>query len=291
MTAFDKIFNSSIGQSGGQYYIIGRVTEIITDSYHPNYRFPSDIGKIKYDLIYTTLSTSKSDNVSEEAYPIFGFLNQYPVLHEIVFIIPGPTEKLNDRKTRQQGFYLPPYSIWPSPNHGAFPNLSQLQNYYASYTNKPNYQGSSTVTPKLPLGTTFQEKDNVKKLKYFEGDSVLQARFGQSIRFGSTVPVMKNRNTWSNSGKNGDPITIILNEQGNRPEISQFDTLVEDINRDGSSIYMTSTQEININLDGFPLNSFKVTIKPAIQQVIKSEIIPTSNYSTSAEQQDRTNLT
>jgi hypothetical protein len=287
MSIFEKIFNSGVGQSKGQYYIIGRVTKIITDASDPDYNSPDDIGKIKYDLIYSTLGTSKSENVSEEACPIFNFISQYPLLNETVLIVPGPTERLNDRKTRQQAFYFPPYRIWNSPNHGAFPNMSQWGQFLSSFTNKPNYQGSSTANNKLPLGLTFQEKEEVKKLKYFEGDTILQARFGQSIRFGSTVPAVSNMNTWSNYGKNGSPITIITNEQGSRKELGQFDTFVEDINRDGSSIYMTSTQEINLDLIDFPLNSFGVKIKPLTQTVVETSRVPVSNYGTSAADQDK----
>jgi hypothetical protein len=293
MSIFNKIYSAGTGQTGGQYYIIGRVTKVILGPYladtripDPDYSSPADIGKIKYDLLYTTLSTPKSDAVSEAAYPVFNFIKQYPVLHETVFIIPGPTEELNDRKTRQQFFYFPSYNIWQNPNHGAFPNQSQNFEFLKSYTNKPGYQGSSTKNPKIPLGLTFKEKE-VRNLKSFEGDSIIQARFGQSIRFGSTVPVMKNQNTWSSKGENGDPITIILNSQGKRPGYNKMDQLVEDINGDGSAVYLTSTQQINlVAINKFPLNSFGKGIQSVEQNIIEVPKYPTSNYSTDAFSQD-----
>ena len=50
------------------------------------------------------------------------------------------------------------------------------------------------------------------------GDSLLEGRYGQSLRFGSTARSNFNfpteiQNNWSDSGKNGDPITILKNGQ------------------------------------------------------------------------------
>jgi hypothetical protein len=46
------------------------------------------------------------------------------------------------------------------------------------------------------------------------GDSLMEGRYGQSIRFGSTAKSLSHyRNNWSESGHNGDPISIIRNGQ------------------------------------------------------------------------------
>lgn len=289
--------NAGAGQLHGQYFIIGRVKKIVmgpfignTKTPDPDYSNPGDIGKIKYELLYSPLATSKANEVSEAAFPIFSFVKQYPVVNEIVLILGGPTERLNDSSQNQQYFYFPPYSIWNSSNHGAFPNMYEWQDFLNSYSNKPSYQGSATNIPKLPLGATFTEK-YVRNLQPFEGDSIIQSRFGQSIRFGSTVPVMKNFNTWSTSGENGDPITIITNSQGNRPGLGKFDNLVEDINKDGSAIWMTSTQEVFLeDINNFPLNSFGVKINPQVQDILEVQRPPVSNEITSAELQDKNSI-
>lgn len=287
MAGWNDIFESDRGKTKGQYFIIGRVIEIVLDASDPGYNNPSDIGKIKYDMIYSTLSTSKANDVSRSAYPMFSFIKQFPLLNEIVLIMAGPTEALNDRKTRQQPYYFPPYSLWNRPNHGAFPNMDSWAEFVKNTNNKPGYQGSATDPVTLPLGNTFKEDKSVRNLKSFEGDIILQSRFGQSIRFGSTVKEQKSKNTWSNYGETGDPITIILNQQGSRKELGPLDFLVENVNRDGSSIYLTSNQEINIDLSGFPINSFLTKIKPINQNVVESVRLPLSNYGTSAQEQDK----
>jgi hypothetical protein len=292
MSIFGQELSADRGRSSGQYFQIGRVKSLVLGPYKgntkepdPDYGSPNDIGKIRYELLYSTLGTSKSKSVSEPAYPMFGFLKQYPAVSEIVFIVTGPSRKLNDGSDKQQLFYMPPYALWGSSNHNAFPNLDELAGYYNNFVNKPGYSGNA-VSGSLPLGYTFQE-NSIKNLRPFEGDVILQSRFGQSIRFGSTVPVMKDFNTWSQSGNNGSPITIITNSQGPRKTVTPFDPIVEDINKDGSAIWMTSTQQVSLeDINAFPLNSFGVSINPIVQNVVSLQQLPTSDETISAQFQD-----
>lgn len=293
---FGDKFDVSKRSGLGQYYIIGRVKKVVLSPFiantklpDPDYTGPSDIGKIKYEIVYSTLSTSVSREVSEPAYPIFNFIKHYPTYGEIVLIFPGPSPSLNDKVSRQQFFYFPPYDLWNHANHGAFPNLSEYAKYLnTQYSNKPTYSGTDPASNvKLPLGKTLEEKEDVHNLRPFEGDTIFQARFGQSIRFGSTVPVMRDFNTWSRSGNNGSPITIISNSQGKRTNISPLDNIVEDINKDGSAIWMTSTQQIDLeDINMFPLASFGVSINPIVQNIVKLQQLPTSDEVISAQFQD-----
>ena len=293
---FGDILQGDRGKSSGQYFQIGRVKSIVLGPYKGNTKEPdldygsaNDIGKIRYELLYSSLGTSKSKNVSDPAYPMSGFIQQYPVVNEIVLIIVGPSRKLNDGADKQQFFYMAPYALWRNSNHNAFPNLDEYAGYLNNYANIPGYSGNAT-SGSLPLGYTFEEK-NVRNLRHFEGDIIMQSRFGQSIRFGSTVPVMKEYNTWSQSGKGGSPITIITNSQGSRKTLTPFDPIIEDINQDGSAIWMTSTQQINLqDINAFPLNSFGAGINPIIQNVVKLQQLPTSDETISAQFQDENSI-
>jgi hypothetical protein len=81
----------------------------------------------------------------------------------------------------------------------------------------------------------------------------MEGRWGNSIRFGSTVK--ERSNNWSTTGSNGNPITILRNGQGdNRPE--GWLPTVEDINKDDSSIYLTSTQNIPLQASSLNYNSY-----------------------------------
>lgn len=288
-----KRYTSDVGSRQGYYFQIARVKSVVmgpykggTNEIDPNYNNPSDIGSIKYELLYSPVGISRSEEVSEPAYPIFSFIKQYPLINEIVLILAGPTEKLNDRADRQRSYYFPPYDLWNHPNHGAFPNMEEWGEYLNQFVVPAQYQGAA-VTGSLPLGYAVTEKKDVKSLRPFEGDTIFQPRWGQSIRFGSTVTTMKSSNNWSNSGQEGDPITIIVNSQGKRITRSPFDPIVEDINKDGSSIYLTSTQEINLtDINNFPLTSFGGNINPITQPVIEIQRAPISDEIISAQFQD-----
>lgn len=298
---FGNKFESDLGSLSGQYFQLGRVKSIVMGPTTPNgkpdknYKSPIDVGSISFELLYSALSTSKSQEVSELAYPMWYFVRQYPVLNEIVLIFVGPSRKLNDSAANQAYYYMPAYSLWNNPNHNAFPNMQEWADYLNRSANKPGYSGNATDNKSLPLGYTFTENPTVKDLQPFEGDTIIQARFGQSIRFGSTVSVMKKFNSWSNNsqGTNGDPITIITNSQGKRNirEADKFNTIVEDINVDGSSIYLTSTQEINlVDINNFPLASFGVAINPIIQNVVEVQKKPISDEIISAQFQDENTI-
>jgi len=254
---FGSTPESGVGKVNGQYFIIGRVTSVVLGEFlddgvtkNPNWKYDSDLGKIDFEILYTGLTVNKSKKVSKSAWPIFSFIKQYPLVNEIVYIVSGPTDGLNDNFKNQKLYYYPPFSLWNAVNHNAFPNLVQYEEYLKDFYQQPGYEGSATVDQaKLPLGVNFRENEKVKTIKPFEGDSIIEGRFGQSIRFGSSNSNRRNSDTWSlgtgieNANK---PITIIVNGQGttSAKNADKFSTTIEDVSRDDSSIYLTSGQII-----------------------------------------------
>jgi len=233
--------DSTAGESRGSYFIIGRVKSVVLgkEKYDgepdPNYTGPKDLGKITYEILYTNLNQSRIANISIPAYPIFSFIKLYPLISEIVLIVPGPSSEMNDGVGKQDYYYFPPYSTWNSLNHNAFPNMQEYAEYLKDFYNNQDYNNNlrqETEFPTLPLGVTFSEAKDVRALRPFEGDTILESRFGQSIRFSSTVLASRNLNTWSNSGELGKPITIIRNGQGKQNTNDYFENTVENVNVD-----------------------------------------------------------
>ena len=286
--------------------VIARVTRIILDRIDINDPINKDfaelgewgaIGCINFNILYSDKESSSKKYSNLIAKPLLSNIKQYPLIGEIVQIIIGPSEGLNDRKSKQDFYYNNPFNTWNSVHHNAFPDI----NDYAEFVidNKINYnqvnegvnQGNTNSYEEFPLGITFKEKDNIKSLLPFEGDVIIEGRWGNSIRFGSTVEGKGRINSWSKNGNNGDPIIIIRNYQGNQRVKEGYVPTVEDINVDGTSIYLTHNQSIDIqDLFKFPLNSFGVQLKLNPDQVIQPQINPTSYDSISPSEQDNKEL-
>jgi hypothetical protein len=299
---FENAGNNGMGNNPtGQGFLIGRVKDIVLGEYkdlqskikNPNFDNWGDLGKISFELLYNPTNISMGAT-SKDAYPIHTFIKQLPTIHEIVFIIPGPSPDLNDNFNNQNMYNFPAYALWNAVNHNAFPNLNENADYNKNQNKKPEYRGKTPTDPsQIPLGNTFTEKKDIRSLLPFEGDTLIESRFGQSIRLGSTVPQMKGLNHWSESGNNGDPITIIRNGQGipTYPR-DQFAATVEDINSDSTSIYLTAGQKIIINtISSFPLDSFgNVKIDALTQNIVKSFQPEVSNNFIAAASQDTQTL-
>jgi len=151
-----------------------------------------------------------------------------------------------------------------------------------SYTVSKKYKNVDNVGV---MGRYFWSNNNIRSIKKYEGDSVIESRFGQSIRFSAYDSNRQNDQSspqykdYVNKDKSknpkfpdsitggGNPMILIRNRQ--RPiklDMSEKNTggfVSEDINNDGSSIHITS---------GLTESSFVPTIKKTIFQEGKEEI-------------------
>lgn len=287
------------GSGEGGVFAIGRVKSIVLGEYRydgvrdPEYKAPRDVGKISYDLLYQTKNFNNDKGSSRPAYPMFSTIKQYPLISEIVLIVPGPDPDMNNGIDEQGLYYFPPYALWSSVNHNAFPNMRDYDAYIQSVTNSQNVDNkklSGDNPAPLPLGYMFSELKNIKNLRPFEGDTLIESRFGSSIRFGSTN-ITKKLNSWSTTGEFGKPITIIRNGQGPQPTSDDFEPTVEDINKDGSTVWLTAGQTIKIDgLDSFPLGSFGFGVQAREQLTQAVDRIDKSTEVRSGADQDRLNF-
>lgn len=263
--------DGTTGKSEGAKFLIGRVKDIVLGRYRgdgsidPNFKSLKDLGKIYFEIMYSNMTISNAQATMQPAYPMFEYVKQYPLIGEIVYIVPGPDSDLNDSRFRQGYWYFPPYNLWNSPQHGIFPNMQEYSQFIVDSNAKQIRQKGLMVA--IPAGRTFEEKRDVRTLLPFEGDTIIESRHGQSIRFGSTIvgagQNQLNLNKWSNTGRNGSPIIIIRNGQGIQSSNDYFDTTIEDINTIDSSIWMTSGQTIMIeDISMYPKSSYEGYVAP-----------------------------
>ena len=246
--------------------ISARVTDIILDESHPDFETLggfSSIGTIFYEMVEGASLTFAGGNT---AMPLLPYMKNYPLVNELVLLFLVPNNQVGQQANVKQYFYLNPISIWNSQHMNGYPNLLDVPT--TQNTENKSYQaiegGQTRKSTKeevdydfnSPLvGGTFIERSNIHPLLAFAGDIIVEGRWGNSIRFGSTAKTTTSSypNNWSDVGENGDPITIIRNGQPTDAPDNGFTPLVEDINKDLSSIYLTSQQSIPLNS---PITSF-----------------------------------
>ncbi len=220
----------------------------------------STIGSILFNSI---AQSNKAPNIltNQIAKPLFPSVSAVPLINEIVYILYLPDTNIQSNVTTGTFYYFQSVNIWNSTHHNAIPNPylgesipeSQRQDYQQTETG--NVRRVTDGSTEIELGDTFQERLDIRNLLPYEGDYIYQGRWGNTIRFGSTVTDAPIPNPWSSVGENGDPITIIKNGQ-HEEDTDPWEPQVEDINTDLSSIYLTSTQALPIDVSSKSYNSY-----------------------------------
>jgi hypothetical protein len=195
--------------------------------FYLNYKGSENINGNNLDSFFDSCNIAKPFDTSNQNYPLVGEL----VLLETL----------------------------PSAGSQLSPNSNQT--YYIGTINLFNNQQQNSLTDN-PLGKTFTEKADIRSLLAFEGDRIYQGRKGNGIRFGSTVKYHADLNEWSSTGNDGDPITIMVNGYVTT-DTGSLSPNIEEINKEQSSIYLTSTQLLPLTPDrNDTLNSLTKPLTP-----------------------------
>ena len=249
-----------------------RVLSVILDSktyptaYKQNGEYAS-LGGITFEFL-STPKLSKVEGGTLFALPLLPNINHYPIEGELVTIVLGGGLENNQNTLSRTFYYLPPTNTWASTHINALPNEIYTPPYSPTSTQKSyldSEAGSPNILPDtyqstLPFKYGIKERSDIRPLLPQPGDVSFEGRWGQSIRLGST-----NRsaltNTWSTSGTEGDPIIIIRNNQ-HKSTVEPWIPLSEDINTDGGSVYISSTQKIPVTTLSYKVESFNSNNPP-----------------------------
>jgi len=249
----------------------GRVKSIVLDETHPRFTELGGYNAIGY-IEYQDITIAST--VSSVAKPYFGNIKNLPLLEEIIWLVSLPDTNLNPTPegngikggitTSVSTYYICPTALWNHPHHNAFPldtvQLPDTQQKDYRQTEVGNVNKATDQVVELNLGKTFIERSNIHPLKPFEGDTIYEGRWGNSIRFGSTVktkpPTLASLNNWSTGNSvSGDPIIILRNGQGQQNDEGWI-PVTENIDNDESSIYLTSTQKIPLKSSSTNYSSY-----------------------------------
>lgn len=187
------------------------------------------LGSIKFK------STKINLNTEHIAFPFDKNNVTYPIVGETVLIL-----KIQDI------FYWLPYSISLYPNYRENASISILNtNREGVEINKSNKNAQyKSVKDGIPNSqpikrdsqkSSYTKNEKIKFIKPYDGDTIISGRVGNSIRFSEFF--------LTEDGKTSSAGIFIRNRQNSELDSKPIGTLVEeDINKDGTSIYMTSNK-------------------------------------------------
>lgn len=224
------------------------------------------VGRVLVRLQISEPNTKKENLIW--AYPLDSGISEYPLINEIVIVMKYNNKYFYTRKLNTKN--LPNEAVDFAVNS----TLSGQENTelysdspYGGRQSQTNYNGLTGY--KGVAGKYYKINNRIRRIKRREGDMVLESRFGQSIRFGAYDETRENdRGTSEYSDFGGNPMIIIRNRQrkllkeneelrlnnapypagvitGTPEEKNAGGYILEDINHDGSSIYITSGQTIS----------------------------------------------
>lgn len=155
-----------------------------------------------------------------------------PLPGEHVLIFEGLRQESDNSQRRYDWYFLTTYSIQSTINNNLLPGVT--------------YQTNNPIGNELSTAWQNQiSQKTISILQPFPGDRIIQGRWGNTLRLGSTLKAqstsISKQPSWKNkNGEDGDPIIILSNTKNNVAD----EFITEDINTDYSSLYLTSTQEL-----------------------------------------------
>jgi hypothetical protein len=213
------------------------IAEVV--EYDSTYQYDESISNSLFTI--NVQSIKPYDKIPFRALPSNNNIKNIPLIGEYVLIYKTINSQANAYQQRNQcWYYITTVDIQSSVHANLLPGVSKKIGI--DTTSDDNYKP----------GKTFN-LTTISPLQPYEGDILIEGRFGNSIRFSNTVKTGGNyykQPKWSGtlSNSTGDPIIVLSNRVENL-EGKKFVT--EDIQRDASTLYLTSTQ----TLPNFRLNN------------------------------------
>ena len=195
-----------------QKIISARVTDIILDESHPEFENQGgwlSVGTVFFQPVNeSNLSTINGPS----AKPLLPYLKNYPLVNEVILLFLLPDKNIGSNNSTTTYYYLNPIAVWNNQHMNGYPNLLKQQTTQdtenKSYQEIQDGQTRKSTEEEVNVdfnspivGGTFVERSNVHPLLAYAGDIIMEGRWGNSIRFGSTVQV--DSNDWSVNGENG----------------------------------------------------------------------------------------
>lgn len=241
------------------------VMDVILSESHPSYKNTAEvsIGAIK-GRRYDTEKGTPLENLSWYN-PVDPTDLKIPLVGEAVLIVEGPNPGIISSKHARALYYTSTVGIFNAISNNAAPGRATAlePNPFTTFTGNTGAAEESNVGDYVP--PIF-----IPALVAFEGDRIIQGRWGNSIRFGNTSNGSEDPTFWNSTGTDGDPITII----SNGIEETSGMTRSENLNDGSSNIILSSAQELDFETSNkLPIGYQKPNQYRASQIVLSSNKI------------------
>ncbi len=224
-------------------------------------------GAIKVRIFEVTQTAD--EGILDEANPLDNTIYAIPLIGELVTLI----------KIRGAFFYTTRVPIAHRIQENGMLKLNDALNRRSANTlSSAVATGEEQSLDKHKFGEYFRPDSRVRQLMHFEGDTIIQGRMGHSIRFGSSKV--------DTTSKGLAPNIILRTGQAKDAEKASekkitidsiFGAVLEDINKDASSIWMVSDQTVPFGPSSRKTDAFYRSIKNAIHTFDKAQIILNSD--------------
>lgn len=249
-TVYDEDVNQ-LGSSRSKVFAVnqqapykdGVVEDIILNETHPEYDKVNgaNIGMAKIRIIPD--DRNASPKLLNWFMPLDTTIREYPLKNEMVMIFYSLGRMFYTRRVNITNKITE--SSWPGLAGKFSPQEKDTiknQNIILAAQGGPAYRPWGTQQSKT-LGDEFAENPSVKMVRPNEGDAIIQGRFGNIIRFGSSL--------FSNpvTSKPQPNLLITVGQSTGRPgstssNNSPYTLVYEDINKDRSCIWMVTNEEV-----------------------------------------------
>jgi hypothetical protein len=213
----------------------------------PNYGW---IGMIRFRFVNSQVSDNKE--TLSWAMPMENTgLTEYPLMNEVVIVGKYLNNYYYSRKLNIKSLINANASFELERVYGRVDeNLNDEGEKYSDVTSVMNGGSKDREQNKNHvgvLGKYFKFNPAIRAIKRYEGDTIIESRFGSSVRFGAYDDNRNNDNGEGEYSENGgNPMVLIRNRQEpvrgktELPKLVNKGYVNESINEDGSSIHITS---------------------------------------------------
>jgi hypothetical protein len=226
------------------------------------YENPMDIGKIRYRDVgnFTPFRPKVEQELTTVAWPMDRASMRYPLPGEqvIVFEAFGDVKLPFADALQRISFYTFNVNTTHNVSYNSIPFLQSNTDLIEKNRRVAMGIAKKRFEKKLIDDDKFLEGDTPKiypQLRPLEGDFIMQGRFGNSIRLGSTSQKEYNKQNkgedetpaadWNQVGTAGDPIIVIrVNKETVDNPDSEAAFVMEDPTVDQASFYLCSSQNV-----------------------------------------------